>query len=65
MISNPQTNMLEDQWLTPMKHGSWNLEMAHPRGFEPLTSAFGGLRAMFKAFVAGRYSGRLKKVDEK
>jgi hypothetical protein len=36
-----------------------------PRAFEPLTSAFGGLRAMFKAFVEGRYSGRLKKVDEK
>ena len=31
----------------------------------PLTSAFGGRRAMFKAFVEGRYSGRLKKVDEK
>ena len=30
-----------------------------------MTSAFGGLRAMIKAFVAGRYSRRLKKVDEK
>ena len=41
------------------------LKVAHPRGFEPLTSAFGGRRAMKKAFVEGRYSERLKKVDEK
>ena len=40
-------------------------KVAHPRGFEPLTSAFGGLRAMMKAFVAGCCGGRLKKVDEK
>jgi hypothetical protein len=42
-----------------------NYRLAHPTGFEPLTSAFGGLRAMIKVFVAGRYRRRLKKVDEK
>jgi len=30
-----------------------------------VTSAFGGLRAMIKAFLAGCYSRLLKKVDEK
>jgi hypothetical protein len=42
-----------------------NYRLAHPTRFEPLTSAFGGLRAMIKAFVAGRYIRLLEKVDEK
>jgi hypothetical protein len=33
--------------------------------FEPLTSAFGGRRAIIKPMVTGHYNGRLKKVDEK
>jgi hypothetical protein len=42
-----------------------NYRLAHPRGFEPLTSAFGGRRAMIRAMVTGRFSGYLIKVDKK
>ena len=43
----------------------FNKELAHSRGFEPLTSAFGGRRAIMKPLVEAHYNGNLKKVDEK
>ena len=33
-------------WITPEQQVSYGVRMAHPKGFEPLASAFGGQRSI-------------------